>query len=49
MITVGDPDFTGALFNIIGKKVNFNKWSSYTFQDSDLKDVEKMKREIESS
>lgn len=46
MITVGEPDFTGALFNIIGKKVNFNKWSSYTFEYSDLEDVEKMKREI---
>lgn len=45
-ITVGDPDFTGALFKIIGTKVDFNRWSSYTFEDSDLKDVEKMKREI---
>ena len=48
MITVGDPEDTGALFKIICTKINFNKWSSYTFEESDLKDVEKMKRDIRS-
>lgn len=48
VITVGDYDFWNALFKIIEKKLDFHKWSSYTFEDSDLTDVEKMKKEIKA-
>jgi len=48
LITIGDPKFTGDLYKIIGSKIAFKKWISYTFEDSDLKDIDKMKREIKS-
>jgi hypothetical protein len=46
MITIGEPDFTNSLLKIIGNKIDFKKWVSYTFETSDLNDVEKMKRGI---
>ena len=48
MITVGDPSFSGDLFRIIQKKLDFNRWISYTFEYSDLNDAEKIKREVKS-
>lgn len=48
MVTVGDPEFTGDLFKIVGKKLDFRRWFSYTFEESDLENVDKMKREIRS-
>ena len=48
MVTVGDPEFTGDLFKIVGKKLDFRRWCSYTFEESDLEHVDEMKREIRS-
>lgn len=48
MVTVGDPDFTGDLFKIIEKKLDFHQWISYTFEESDLSNFRKVKREIQS-
>jgi hypothetical protein len=48
MITVGDSGFTYDLFHIIDKKMGFGKWISYTFDNSDLRNLEKMKANIKS-
>jgi hypothetical protein len=48
IITVGDSDFTGDLFKLLEKKLDFHRWISYTFEEADLRarNVERMKIEI---
>jgi len=46
IITVGDPEFTGDLFHIVGEKLGWKKWISYTFEEEDLSDLNKMKTAI---
>jgi hypothetical protein len=47
IITVGDPEFTDNLFDIVGEKLGWRKWISYTFEEEDLSDLSKMKKDIE--
>lgn len=48
MVTIGDPDFTGDIFKIVERKLNFHRWISYTFEEVDLNSIRDMKKEIES-
>lgn len=46
IITVGDSEFTSDLFKLIERKIDQPYWISYTFEPSDLKDANYVKKEI---
>jgi hypothetical protein len=48
IITVGDPAFSRDLFQLIDRKLELPEWISYTFEESDLNDIKKMKKNLRS-
>lgn len=48
MITIGDPDFTSDVFHLVDKKLDLPDWISYTFEESALNNVQKMKKDLRS-